>query len=95
MITSLPKPSTEASRVKWVQFWLLEASGLAELREIAKLLKIDTTALANVIHGTRRTPKIQSKIARFTGRPIDELFGHNTHPSLIKHRRPAKRARCA
>lgn len=82
MTTSLPHPTNEASRVKWIQFWLLENTGLAQLHQVADLLGIAPATLANVCRGARRSPEVQALIAETAGRPVEELFGPHTHWSL-------------
>lgn len=89
--TTLPKPSTEASRVKWVHFWLLERTGLAELRAVAARLGVTPATLANVVAGQRRTPELQRSIAKLIGLPPIELFGPHTHWSLLQPEKTAKR----
>ncbi len=92
MLTSIHRPTTEASRAKWVQFWLLEKTGLAELRQVAQKIGIPRCTLTNVINGSRHTPWIQAKIAKLAGRPAGELFGPHTHWSLLQKPQRTRKA---
>lgn len=92
MKTSLPLPTHEASRVKWVQFWLLEETGLPELRQVAERLGITRSQLTNIIQGRRRSASLQAKIAAMAKRPALELFGPHTHWSLLSTHNKRRKA---
>jgi lambda repressor-like predicted transcriptional regulator len=88
----LSNHTTGTSVVKYQVALLLAQRGLRTFSEIAIAAGCSRISLAHVLAGRRRTPRIQQAVADLAGLAPYEIFGGQTHPSLLSAKKERKHA---
>ena len=77
----------KATLVKYYVGFKLATMGIRTFSECARLCNCSLSHLSHVLACEEKNPRIQSAVGKLCQCPPEEIFGTNTHPSLLKNRK--------